>query len=149
MLEFRSALTLQLLCFEPPGFQLKTKKFTYSEVWSMCISPDGRRAFHVKDNECTVSDLSMYGLILFSRRSFMNSSLVPGAIYTKDAFKETLAVVHSIPGRAPVTVNDTLLALADRSGLKVCLHQNDGSRYPLLRTLAVSTAFTISVSSSM
>ena len=48
---------LQLVCFGP-NFDETAKKYTYAEVWGLAISKDGRNAFSVRDNDCTVSDLS-------------------------------------------------------------------------------------------
>ena len=40
------------------NFELKAKKMTYGEVWSMAVDSTGESLFSVRDNDCVVSDLS-------------------------------------------------------------------------------------------
>ena len=51
--------SLKLVCFGP-NFAQTAKKFTYAEVWGLAISKDGLNALSVRDNDCTISDLSKF-----------------------------------------------------------------------------------------
>jgi len=96
------------------NFELKAKKMTYGEVWSMAVDSKGESLFSVRDNDCVVSDLT--------------------TVYKKEEFLATLAVKGSMIGRAPVHVSEQFVVLADRSGMNVNVYANS-PEYPLLSSL--------------
>ena len=40
-----------------PNFVLKKQKFTYNEIWSLAISPDGKKSVTARDNNCIINDI--------------------------------------------------------------------------------------------
>lgn len=92
-------------------FSINKQKFLYIEIWSLAASPDGKSVMTVRDNDVMINDVEMD--------------------YTREEFKQTLAVKGSVPGRAPVVVDDQTIACVERgSGLNISLFHYDNAKFP-------------------
>ena len=67
------------------------------------------------------------------------SPLLPDTQFKRTEHSDTMAVVTSMDGRAPVTVNGPWVACGDRNGWSVKVHKNDGHKYPKVALLQVCT----------
>lgn len=99
------------------GFQLDRQKSSYTEIWSLALSPDGTTLFSAKDNVVV-------------------ASFVEDQPNQQAQFEDTLAVKVTIEGRAPVIVTSKYIVCADRTGMKALLYDQSCKGYPLLGELA-------------
>ena len=43
-----------------PNFKVLKEKFTYTEIWSLSITPNGENVITARDNECVITDVCEY-----------------------------------------------------------------------------------------
>ena len=43
-----------------PDFKMNNQKLTYNEIWSLAITPDGKKAITARNNNCIVSDICKF-----------------------------------------------------------------------------------------
>ena len=107
---YSTLLSFQLVEWDK-NFEICKQKFLYIEIWSVATSPDGKSVMTVRDNDVMINDIEMN--------------------FTREEFRQTLAVKGSVAGRAPVVVDDQTIACVERSsGLNVSLYEYDNGKFP-------------------